>query len=291
MSSSLDRRRWLRWLGAGTLAALARPLRASAGPQTHPAGGTQAAETAKGLTLFLCGDLMCGRGIDQILPTPGDPRLHEPHLQNARDYLALAERLNGPIPRPVAFDYVWGDALSEMDRVGPDLRIVNLETAVTVQDTPWPKGINYRMHPANTPLLTRIGIDCCVLANNHVLDWMAEGLLETLNALHGAGIQTAGAGRDLASACAPAIFPMAGGGCLLVFAVAERYSGVARDWRATESTPGIFLLPDLSRDSQQALAAQIARFRQPGDLVLVSIHWGGNWGYAIPRPSAALRMA
>jgi poly-gamma-glutamate capsule biosynthesis protein CapA/YwtB (metallophosphatase superfamily) len=32
-------------------------------------------DVAGGLvTLFLCGDVMLGRGVDQILPHPGDPR-------------------------------------------------------------------------------------------------------------------------------------------------------------------------------------------------------------------------
>jgi poly-gamma-glutamate capsule biosynthesis protein CapA/YwtB (metallophosphatase superfamily) len=30
-----------------------------------------------GVTLFLCGDVMTGRGLDQILEHPGDPRLYE----------------------------------------------------------------------------------------------------------------------------------------------------------------------------------------------------------------------
>jgi poly-gamma-glutamate synthesis protein (capsule biosynthesis protein) len=54
-------------------------------------------------TLFLCGDVMTGRGIDQILPTPGDPELREPTVRDAREYVALAERRAGPISRPVPY--------------------------------------------------------------------------------------------------------------------------------------------------------------------------------------------
>ncbi|MBU1394726.1 MAG: CapA family protein, partial [Gammaproteobacteria bacterium] len=143
-----------------------------------------------GMTLFLCGDVMTGRGIDQVLPHPGDPVLHEGYVTSAPDYVALAERVNGPIPRPAEFAYVWGDALAEWARIAPDLRIVNLETAVTTRDD-WQrgKGIHYRMHPANVPCLTAAGIDCCVLANNHVLDWGYAGLAETLETLRRAGLQ------------------------------------------------------------------------------------------------------
>ena len=44
------------------------------------------------IRLFLCGDVMTGRGIDQVLPHPNDPTLHEPYIGDARSYLKLAER-------------------------------------------------------------------------------------------------------------------------------------------------------------------------------------------------------
>ena len=43
------------------------------------------------ITIFMCGDVMTGRGIDQVLP------------------------------QPVDFSYIWGDALEEFERVVPDL--------------------------------------------------------------------------------------------------------------------------------------------------------------------------
>lgn len=117
------------------------------------------------VTLFVCGDVMTGRGIDQILPTPSDPQLFEPVAHSALEYVRLAERRNGRIGRPGSFGYVWGDALGELQRRRPDARIVNLETAVTTSQDAWAdKGIHYRMHPQNVPCLTAAGIDCCVLA-------------------------------------------------------------------------------------------------------------------------------
>ena len=81
--------------------------------------------------LFLCGDVMTGRGIDQILPHPCDPALHEDYVQSAIDYVRLAEQLNGPIQRPVNPAYIWGAAIEEWSRAKPDARIVNLETSIT----------------------------------------------------------------------------------------------------------------------------------------------------------------
>ena len=114
---------------------------------------------------------MTGRGIDQILPHPCDPVLYEDRLKSALGYVALAERAHGPIGRPVRFEYIWGGALEALSRRAPDARIINLETAITEDGPPEPKGINYRMNPANVPVLTAAGIHCCVLANNHVMDW------------------------------------------------------------------------------------------------------------------------
>ena len=141
-----------------------------------PQANRSEAETGADICLFLCGDVMLGRGIDQILAHPGDPRLHEPVVRSAIEYVELAEAANGPIQRVVAPDYIWGDALVELARAKPQARIVNLETSVTLSAAYAPKGINYRMNPANVACLTAASIDCCILANNHVLDFGRSGL-------------------------------------------------------------------------------------------------------------------
>jgi len=235
---------------------------------------------------------MTGRGVDQILPRPGDPRLFEPYVRSALEYVALAERASGPFARPVGFDYVWGDALAELERVKPDARVVNLETAVTTSDEAWPgKGIHYRMHPGNVPCLTAAALDCCVLANNHVLDWGRPGLAETLATLHAAALRSAGAGRDAAEAQAPAVIECRRGGRVLVFGLASGTSGVPRDWAAGPQRSGVCLLDDLSPRSAEAVARRIAAQRREGGIVLVSIHWGGNWGYEVAAQQRAFARA
>ncbi|WP_372592288.1 CapA family protein [Guyparkeria sp.] len=237
----------------------------------------------KETTLMLTGDVMTGRGIDQIQPLPSDPSLYEGYMHDARGYVRLAEEASGTIPRRVAPEYIWGDALPALAGVRPDLRIINLETSITTADTPWPgKGINYRMHPANVGCIRAISPDCCVLANNHVLDWGRDGLVETLHVLEGAGIPTAGAGRDADEATAPAVLPRPDGGRLLVFAAGHRSSGVPDDWAAGTGRPGVHCLPDFSAATLDRLAGRIEAARRPGDQVMLSIHWGGNWGYEIP---------
>jgi poly-gamma-glutamate capsule biosynthesis protein CapA/YwtB (metallophosphatase superfamily) len=237
----------------------------------------------KTVTLFLCGDVMTGRGIDQVLPCPSDPRIHESFVKDARDYVQIAEQAGGPIQKPVAFSYIWGDALQEWDRIKPDLRIINLETAITAGNEPWPgKGINYRMNPGNVPCLNAGNIDFCSLANNHTLDWGYSGLLETMEALAQADIRFAGAGKNLQEAGAPGVFEIEDRARVIVWALCTTSSGTPSQWAATEQSPGVNLIPDLSDDTIRILAGQLATWRRRGDILVVSIHWGDNWGYHIP---------
>jgi len=251
------------------------------------AGMKSAAVTSSGadktVTLFLCGDVMTGRGIDQVLPHPGDPLIHENYMKSALGYVDIAEEVNGPIPKPVDFSYIWGDALGELDGKAPDLRIINLETSVTTSVDFWPrKGIHYRMHPDNTPVISTAGIDCCVLANNHVLDWGYQGLEETLDTLREAGLQISGAGRNLEQAGTPAIFDLGEKGRVIVFSLASETSGVPFAWAATHDKAGVNFITGLSPASVNRIADQVRALKQPGDIVVLSIHWGGNWGYEVP---------
>ncbi|HEY3451570.1 MAG TPA: CapA family protein [Myxococcales bacterium] len=232
------------------------------------------------ITLLLCGDVMTGRGVDQALPFHCAPGLHESYVSDARDYLGLAEDASGPIPRPVRPAYLWGEALAEIERAAPDLRLVNLETSVTTSGAFWVgKEIHYRMHPGNVPCLTAAGIQCCALANNHVLDWGYAGLLETLGRLAAAGVKTAGAGRDLREAQAPAVHELGNGRRILVFGMGAESSGIPPEWAAGPLRPGVDLLPDLSRATAEAAGQRMRALRRPGDLVVASIHWGPNWGF------------
>lgn len=239
-------------------------------------------EPERGTMLMLTGDVMLGRGIDQILRHSVDPRIYESYVRSATGYVELAEEKNGPIPRAVPPDYVWGDALGVLRARAPRVRIINLETAVTLSNEPAPaKGIHYRMHPANVDVLTAARIDCAVLSNNHVLDWGRAGLIETLKTLHHAGVKTAGAGMDIVEASAPAVLDLSDGR-VLIYAMAHESSGVPPEWAALPARSGVHLLGDLSRQTALRIALQIkSKPRKPGDRVVVSIHWGGNWGYEV----------
>ena len=138
------------------------------------------------------------------------------------------------------------------------------------------------MHPANIACLTAARIDVCALANNHVLDSGYPGLAETLHVLHAAGIKTAGAGRNRADAEDPAIIELAPDRCIVVFSIGSGTSGIPPDWAATGDRAGVDFLDHLSETAAERFLERVARIKRRGDVVVASIHWGGNWGYEVP---------
>jgi len=123
-----------------------------------------------------------------------------------------------------------------------------------------------------------------------VLDWGRAGLLETLTTLQKLDVKTTGAGRNDREACAPAVLNLANAR-LLVFSFGSTSSGIPPEWAATSDTPGVNLLSDLSEASASEVADQVMAQKRPGDLVVVSIHWGSNWGYHIPDQHTILARA
>lgn len=233
--------------------------------------------------LFLGGDVMTGRTIDQLFATHNDDNFGKTdHIPSVR-YLAWSAALHGAEILPLAHDYIWGDALGVLEQARPDFRLINLETAVTTAETWENKQFNYRMHPANISCLTAAGIDCCSLANNHLLDFGRAGMQETLRTLQGAGIGHAGAGNDLAEARRPYIHLLADGRRILVFSWGFRDSHiVSPQWAAGDQKPGINFLADCGIDTARVMAETMTVWREPGDLLVASLHWGANWVPRVP---------
>ncbi len=239
------------------------------------------------VVLCLTGDVMTGRGVDQILPAAGDPRLWEQDAVSAREYVALAEAASGPIPQPVDYSWPWGVALQVLDQLAPDLRIVNLETSITSSDDAQPaKAVLYRMHPGNVGCLTVARLDACTLANNHVMDFGVDGLEETLDVLTRAGLAPVGAGCDEQQAWRPVVLTV-GGQRVLVWSVGSASSGVPRSWAAGPEVAGVAFFSEHA--DADAFCERVRLVKQPGDIAVVSVHWGSNWGYHVPR--AQVRFA
>lgn len=236
------------------------------------------------ISIFLCGDVMLGRGIDQILPHPGDPKIYEPYMKSAKGYVDIAEDKNGEIDKPVGYSYVWGDALKEFDEKKPDLKIINLETSITSSRDYWKhKGIHYKLNPQNIDVIKNAGIDFTSLANNHVLDWGYKGFYETIKTLNDAKIEFAGAGIDKSSAEKIAVFDLKGKGRVLIYSCGSTTSGISDEWGAENNKAGVNLIPDYSIDTVRNAKEKFDAIRGKNDISIVSIHWGGNWGYRIPK--------
>lgn len=235
--------------------------------------------------IFLTGDVMTGRAIDQLLPHPGDPTLRESVVSDARTYIRLAEQTNGPIPAPIDFTWPWGEALEIVDQFAPDVRLLNLETSITDGgEFARGKAVHYRMHPDNVGCLTAIRPDVCTLANNHILDFGYQGLIDTLRTLDDAGLGSAGAGLDENSAERPAVV-----GRVVIAACGMGSSGIPHGWAATGHRPGVAYVPDMSDRSASMVAGRALALKGHGDIAVVSVHWGSNWGYDVD--SAQIRFA
>jgi len=204
-------------------------------------------------------------------------------MKDARRYVEIAEVTNGPIQKPVSFSYIWGDAIDELGRLMPDLRIINLETSVTRSGDYWKtKEIHYRMNPENIPCITAAKVNYCSLANNHILDWGYSGLKETLETLKRVNVKSAGAGQNLEEAETPAVMEVGRKGRVIVLSFGSVTSGIPLSWAVSKERPGVRLLKDFSDKTVQDMKERVQELKRKGDIIVVSIHWGGNWGYQIP---------
>lgn len=176
-------------------------------------------------------------------------------------------------------EYPWGDTIRLLK--GADLSLCNLECAVSDRGDPWgaaTKAFHFRTPSKNVACLKAAGMDGVSLANNHTLDYGAEALLDTIALLDANGIAHAGAGRDIDEAIAPAFF-RAGGQRAAMIAFTDNEPG----WEALEGAPGVHYVPVDTEDPRALRLFEAVRKAAKEALVIVSAHWGPNWGY---RPEA-----
>lgn len=149
---------------------------------------------------------------------------------------------------------------------------------ISDRGTPWartPKTFHFRSGAKNVEVLKAVRIDAVSLANNHTLDFEYEGMFEMLELLDRVGIQRAGAGANLAEARRPAISYVKGTAVGLI-----AFTDNQPEWAAGPQTPGIFYTPiDAADERAKALFATVHETRRRADLLIVSAHWGPNWGY------------
>lgn len=162
--------------------------------------------------------------------------------------------------------YVWGDLLPLL--LSMDINLINLETALTTSERRVLKVFNFKAGPEKVRTLKEGRIDVVNLANNHVLDFSEEGLVETLKTLDQADIQHVGAGLNAQEAEKPVIIThtkMKIGilGC----------TDNEPDWKATAWHSGTFYL---EVGDTEMLRKSIGTLRAHVDFLILSIHWGPN---------------
>lgn len=179
--------------------------------------------------------------------------------------------------------YPWGDTLELLKQA--DVRIANLECVLAAGGEPEPgKIFHFRSDPKNVASLLAAGIDAVSLANNHVLDFGQAAFAEMLPALDGCGILHAGAGADLEAARRPAVWRV---GAVAVGFIA--FTDNEPGWEAGPAAPGVYYVPvddisvnDGGRGRRDGLLELVARTKARVQVLIVSAHWGGNWGYEVP---------
>src|SRR5215216_3045998 len=206
------------------------------------------------ITVALTGDVMLGRGVNEELRASSPERL-------------------------------WGDVLPLMSSA--DLRIVNLECALTDHERQWsrtPKVFHFRADPSAIEVLRVARIDGCSLANNHTLDFEEQGLLDSLKHLEAAEIRYAGAGRDREEAARPALLGPSGAIRVALLAFTDNEPPFA----AGPARPGTNYLPvSLEPEVLDRAEESITNAREAGaGTIVFSNHWGPNM---VQRPNALFR--
>lgn len=203
----------------------------------------------------------------------------------------------GPIHEPVAdFCTLVKPVLATADlRFAQVERVYSERGALQVHSG----GEHTRVKPAMASVFSECGFDVVSVASNHAMDWGPEAMLDTIALLRSQGIQTVGAGRNLAEARTPAIVERKGirvaflAYCSVLregYAAGANHPGVAplrvhTHYRAAEFQPG---MPPLTitqpyEEDLAGLIDDIAAARKQADAVVVSLHWGLHF---IPRAIA-----
>lgn len=150
-----------------------------------------------------------------------------------------------------------------------DLAVVNLETALTDRGRPESKRFTFRAPSSALVALSGAGIDVASMANNHGLDYGAEGLSDTLAARREAPLGVVGIGATAADALAPFRTTINGWRISVIAATDVLDGPLEARWAATGSQPGV-----ASAKRSADLEAAVSAARAESDTVVVVLHWG-----------------
>lgn len=164
---------------------------------------------------------------------------------------------------------------------------MNLECVISQCGQKWQpeqKASHFQASPRAIEVLQAARIDAVTLANNHILDYGPEALLECLTFLDRAGIPHAGAGRNLRDALTSMLVAR-GGNRVAVVSLTDNEP----EWEAAEHRPDVnYVAYDqhgLLEPYRTRLPEVISLARRQAQFVIISPHIGPNWG----EPSPAMR--
>ncbi len=149
-----------------------------------------------------------------------------------------------------------------------DISMVNLETAITDRGKPEPKKYRFRTSPAALGALAAAGVDVVSMANNHAVDYGADGLTDTLAAQRASPIPVVGIGRDVEQAFAPAVFDVRGTK-VAVLGATQVPDRTAAAWAATKKKAGVAVARKPAK-----LVRAVRAAKKASDLVVVYLHYG-----------------
>lgn len=162
------------------------------------------------------------------------------------------------------YDYPYTSVKPYLQKA--DYTIANLETPITEKGVEQKKDYVYRSSPLALPALVDSGIDLVNLANNHVMDYGQEGLLDTMKHVDQSGLKRIGVGKDIDEAYRPVIVEKQG--------IKTAFLGFSRvvpeqSWKAGKGHPGV-----AESYNYKLPVEAIQKARKEADLVVVIAHWG-----------------
>ncbi|MEO3889162.1 CapA family protein [Nonomuraea sp. B5E05] len=151
-----------------------------------------------------------------------------------------------------------------------DLSMVNLETAITTGGTPAPgKEFTFRAPPSALSALKASGVDVASMANNHGMDYMDDGLADTLAAIRRSKFPVVGIGKDAAQAYRPYRKTVNGNRVAIIGATQVMDAEFIQSWTATSGKGGL-----ASAKDEESLLRAVRKARKNSDTVIVHLHWG-----------------
>jgi poly-gamma-glutamate capsule biosynthesis protein CapA/YwtB (metallophosphatase superfamily) len=264
--------RALAW-GGTTLFGVGRVASLAAWPLTAPLGDASAAaayDPAAAWTLFAGGDILLDRGVALTVKTEGKG-VDFPFAGGTATITSryCCSSFGWKLPRT---SRTGSAGVLRSVLGGADLAIANFENPAPVKFTWHAHGTVFTADPALIAGLANAGIDWVSMANNHIRDAGATGILQTISALDRYGIAHGGAGSGYAAAHAPRILTARG-----VTVAILGYDTIAPSyWAKTAEAVGS------AQMTETALTADIAAARAAGaQVVIVFPHWGVEYTTAV----------